>query len=92
MSFLEQESIVNSRVSPVNLVLSPNVLTPELPYSFRVTARQNGVSSYSETTIIAHTPPQATGLSIQPSTGIALETEYRISIERVSVKMTLSTG
>ena len=82
MSFLEQESIVNSRVSPVNLVLSPNVLTPELPYSFRVTARQNGVSSYSETTIIAHTPPQATGLSIQPSTGIALETEYRISIER----------
>ena len=82
MSFLEQESIVTGRVSPVNLVLRPSVLTPDLQYLFRVTASQNGVSSYSETTIIARSLPQAASISIQPTTGAALSTQYTISIER----------
>ena len=82
-SFLE-ESIVPGRVNRVNLVLKPHVLVPELPYLFRVTARQGSTSTYSEITITAQLSPKAAALSVQPLSGTALVSSYQLTVNQVT--------
>ena len=84
MTFLEEEGIVVGRVNRVNLVLGPSVLVPGLRYSFRLTATHNSSTTHSEVTITANPPPQTTTLTIQPSVGTALNTEFRLTVERAT--------
>ena len=71
-------SIALNVTSRANLILSPNTLTPDLSYTFRLTALTNEGAVYSQVTIVPSSPPKLTQLQATPTSGVALETEFTL--------------
>ena len=67
-------------VNRVNLILSPNTLEPRLSYTFRLLATSSAGTSYAEITIKTESPPKSATLTSNPSSGVALETEFELEV------------
>lgn len=90
VSYFPSDSSITSRsplatVEPnttnrVNLILSSNILNPNLLYTFRLSATNSAGTSYSEITLRVNSPPKSATLSPIPALGIALETEFEFSV------------
>ena len=68
------------QVNRVNLVLSPGTLDPNLDYMFRLMATNDAGSSSAEVTIKVDAPPILATLTATPTSGVALETEFELTV------------
>ena len=74
-------AISANQVNRVHLVIPPNLLVPRLKYTFRLTAvGGDGNSSFAEISITATSPPQLIQLASSPTSGIATETLFTLSV------------
>jgi hypothetical protein len=77
-------SIAIDRPSPVNLVLSPNSLPPQLTHTFQLTVANEAGSSYARMSISPDPSPHSVIVCIAPAEGgVALETVFTIRVCRV---------
>ena len=73
-------TVTTNQANRVNLVVPPNILTPGLNYTFRLTAiGREGESAYAEISITASSPPQLLRLLATPTFGVATETLYTLT-------------
>ena len=73
-------SITSSLITRANLVLPPNSLTPHLTYTFQLAAENEGGTAFSQLSITPDPPPHSFSLTVQPETGVALETIFTLSV------------
>ena len=69
------------QASRTNLVILPNTLVPGLMYTFRLTAvNRDGESAYAQISIVANSPPQLAHLQTTPTSGVALDTVFKLAV------------
>ena len=72
------------QTSTVNLVFKPGALQGSLPYTFQLSAMYLNDIVSSRVTIQADTPPQVHSFTVSPTTGIALNTMFKLQVGRVT--------
>ena len=73
-------SVSEREISRANLVLRPNVLSIGLTYTFRLTAVSVQGSGFAQVSITPDPPPHSASISIEPEAGVALETEFTVTV------------
>ena len=72
------------QTSTVNLVLEPGALQGSLPYTFQLLAVYLNDIVSSRVTIHVDTPPQVHSFTVSPTTGVALNTMFKLQVGRVT--------
>ena len=78
-----EASVTQSETSRANLVLQPNTLTAGLTYTFQLTAVNSEGRGVAQVSIVADGSPHSALLSIAPQSGIALETQFLLTVSGV---------
>lgn len=73
-------TVVPNITNRVNLILSPNLLDPNLSYIFRLTATNSAGSSSAEITVEVNPPPTSATITATPTSGVAMETEFELTV------------
>ena len=55
-------------------------MEPRLAYTFRLTATNSAGTSYAERTLVPNPPPSSAQLTSEPTSGVALETEFELRV------------
>jgi hypothetical protein len=75
-----EAAVFPAEVNRANLILSPRALDPKLSYIFRLTALNDAGSGYAELTVKADPPPTSAMLTSSPISGVAVETEFQLTV------------
>ncbi len=67
-------------INRANLILSPQTLDPNLSYIFRLTAENDAGSSFAEIVIETDSPPTSVDVTVTPTSGVAMETEFEVTV------------
>lgn len=73
-------TVAPGETNRVNLILSPNILDPKLSYIFRLTATNDVGSNCAEITVKADAPPISATIVTTPTSGVAVETEFDLTV------------
>ncbi len=73
-------SVAVGEVSRTNLLLNPSVLVPGLTYTFQLTATNAKGRGFAQISVTPDPSPHSAVLSVEPRSGIALETRFTISV------------
>ena len=74
--------VTTNQSSRANLILQANALISGASYVFRLSASSTeGETSFAEVTVTPNLPPHSASLSVSPSNGVTLETEFTLAVE-----------